>query len=137
MKVYVITKGSYSDYHIVGVTTGKDVAERIVKRFSNEFEYAHIEEYYTDTWDDILKNGSLYNVSERESGEVFVCEVNDYDVSENWSERNKVVVHTYKNMKGKKTYLLRAYVVATGEEHAKKIACDLFAQWRYKKAVEE
>lgn len=29
MKIYVLTDGYYSDYHIIGVTDNKEVAERM------------------------------------------------------------------------------------------------------------
>jgi superfamily II DNA or RNA helicase len=55
MKVYVITKGAYSDYHIVAVVLDKTRAEEIVKAVSNPgwsfgFGEARIEEYDTDTF---------------------------------------------------------------------------------------
>lgn len=44
---YVVTKGNYSDYHIVAVTTDRDVAEQICNKFSGEYfwDEARIEEY--------------------------------------------------------------------------------------------
>ena len=34
MKIYVVTDGMYSDYHIITATIDKGVAEKIAKRFS-------------------------------------------------------------------------------------------------------
>lgn len=34
MKVYVVTKGYYSDYHIITATTDEALAKKIAKRFS-------------------------------------------------------------------------------------------------------
>ena len=50
MKVYVITQGSYSDYHIVGVKLTREEAEKVVALANDEdsYEYAEIEEYDTD-----------------------------------------------------------------------------------------
>ena len=49
MKVYVITQGEYSDYHIVGVTLDKEVAEKCVKVHSRErWSNPRIEVYDTD-----------------------------------------------------------------------------------------
>jgi len=50
MKVYVITQGSYSDYHIVGVKLTREEAERVVALANDEdcYDYAEIEEYDTD-----------------------------------------------------------------------------------------
>ena len=44
-KIYVVTQGSYSDYHIVAVTLDKDIAEKIKAKFSNGWGDCEIEEY--------------------------------------------------------------------------------------------
>lgn len=41
--IYVITQGCYSDYHICGVATSLDIAEKMRKFFSNRFNQANIE----------------------------------------------------------------------------------------------
>ena len=51
MKVYVITSGDYSDYHIIGVTDKKEVAEQYKKLHDNAvivYDHCEIEEYDTD-----------------------------------------------------------------------------------------
>lgn len=45
MKIYVVTKGSYSDYHIVAATLDKEKAEKIAKRFSDNYDECDVEEY--------------------------------------------------------------------------------------------
>lgn len=51
MKLYAVTKGEYSDYHIIALTTDKDVAEKLAKKYSNRAntycfaEDAEVEEY--------------------------------------------------------------------------------------------
>ena len=42
---YVVTKGSYSCYHIVAVTADRSVAERIATKFSSGWEDCEIEAY--------------------------------------------------------------------------------------------
>lgn len=44
---YVVTKGCYSDYHIVAVTTNRGVAEQIANKFGDEYSWSRtcIEEY--------------------------------------------------------------------------------------------
>lgn len=37
MKIYVVTQGEYSDYHIITATLSKRRAEEIAKRFSNDY----------------------------------------------------------------------------------------------------
>ncbi len=48
MKLYAVTKGDYSDYHIITLTADKEAAKRIAKMFSDgEYDYdkAKVEEY--------------------------------------------------------------------------------------------
>lgn len=47
MKIYVVTKGCYSDYHIVAATLDKDVAEAIRAKFDGNgiWDEATIEEF--------------------------------------------------------------------------------------------
>jgi hypothetical protein len=42
---YVVTAGSYSSYHIIGVTTDLKVAEQIVTKFDCGWDTPEIEEY--------------------------------------------------------------------------------------------
>lgn len=44
MKLYAVTKGDYSDYHIITLTASKDAAKKIAKRFSGTYD-AKVEEY--------------------------------------------------------------------------------------------
>lgn len=48
MKVYVITQGCYSDYHICAVTLDEQEAERLRKVYSETYDQARVEEYDTD-----------------------------------------------------------------------------------------
>ena len=50
MKIYVITKGCYSYYHIVAVTDDLSKAEFLKLKFSDEYDAADIEEYDTDEY---------------------------------------------------------------------------------------
>lgn len=45
MKIYVVTKGCYSDYHIITATTDEATAEKIAKKFSDKWEEAKVEIY--------------------------------------------------------------------------------------------
>lgn len=44
-KIYVVTQGCYSDYHIVAVTLDKTIAEKIAAKFTNQYDDCRIEEY--------------------------------------------------------------------------------------------
>lgn len=48
MKVYVITKGIYSNYHICGVALDKERANRLASFFSSRYAKAEVEEYDTE-----------------------------------------------------------------------------------------
>ncbi len=52
MKVYVVTQGEYSAYHIVGVTLDREKAERWLKMYEEDSDRyadaAQIEEFETD-----------------------------------------------------------------------------------------
>lgn len=54
MKIYVITKGDYSDYHICAVSTDEKRAERLAELYTDRYDYAKVEEYDTDADTDIL-----------------------------------------------------------------------------------
>lgn len=44
-KIYVVTQGCYSDYHIVAATLDKKLAEKIAAKFSDQYDDCRIEEY--------------------------------------------------------------------------------------------
>ena len=48
MKIYIITKGSYSDYHICGVAVDLKEAERLQNVNTDEWDIARIETYDTE-----------------------------------------------------------------------------------------
>lgn len=45
MKIYIVTKGEYSDYHIIAATLSKQRAENIAKIYSDNWDEAEVEEY--------------------------------------------------------------------------------------------
>ena len=48
MKIYIITRGSYSDYHICGVAVDLKEAERLQNINTDEWDMARIETYDTE-----------------------------------------------------------------------------------------
>lgn len=44
-KIYVITQGVYSDYHIVAATTDYELAKKIAAKFTTRYDDCEIEEY--------------------------------------------------------------------------------------------
>jgi asparagine synthetase A len=62
MKVYIISKGEYSDYHICAVTLDEQEAERLAKIYTDSWDYAIVEEWDTDEHKDLLNGRVPYVV---------------------------------------------------------------------------
>lgn len=118
-KVYVITHGCYSSYHICAVTLEEDKAEMLAKHFSDGFDTAQIEEYDTDDASKFLKIKQL-----------FMCYY--------WKDKNEITVaQTYYPPFAKADFTLHktskgayVYVAADDKEMALEKASDLFAKFR-------
>lgn len=125
MKIYVVTDGNYSDYHICGVATTEETANKLKDYVNrNEFSDARIETYETDAWEDILNVGGFYEVVRRDDGSLYVHR-EEYDIEECYKKRNHVKRSKWRN--------IYTYLVARDEDHAKKIASDLFAKYKAEK----
>lgn len=125
MKIYVVTDGDYSDYHICGVCTSHKTANKLKDYVNrNEFSGARIETYETDAWEDILNVGGFYEVVRRDDGSLYAHR-EEYDIEECYKTRNHV--------KRSKWRTIYTFVVAKDEDHAKKIASDLFAKYKAEK----
>jgi hypothetical protein len=70
MKVYVITKGEYSDYHICAVATDPEKADALAKFCSDKYDSAEVEEYDTEDVPDLTKGMNLFLVRFSPSGDV-------------------------------------------------------------------
>lgn len=113
MKVYVVTQGRYSDYHIIGVTLDKKLAEKAAEfnmkygRYSNT--EAYIEEWETDDFHSSALT-CVFEVDFDENGNIIDCEENHW-ADEEFTRASMVIVR------------------AKDEEHAKKIAIDRRAMY--------
>lgn len=125
MKVYVITKGAYSDYSIYGVTVNPYHAEEMRKYFSDEYEEARIEEYDTDDYKPIHEGKTQYCVYFTNDGKAHCYK--PYCVYE--KANNRII----KERNG----VYRIYLWAVDEDHALKIAADKLAEYKYRKAMKE
>ena len=78
MKVYVITKGDYSNYHICCVSLDRGKADALARCLSDKYDPAEVEEYDTDDTDAYIegckpyivyfhRNGSFHFVSSTET----------------------------------------------------------------------
>ena len=121
MKIYVITKGSYSDYHICAVTEEEEKAEQLKRLFSISYDWANIEEYDTEEFAFIKKDEKCFEVL-KIKGNIEVKEKNlDYYEMDN-------EVYTYWKRRPNDAGI-GTTVLAKDEEHAIKIAQDRFAEY--------
>ena len=121
MVVYVITSGDYSDYHICAVTLEKEKAEELRKIYTDRWNEGQIEIFDTDDY--YVENGRFYRVTFETHSYIKVEEILPVELK----DRNKVW-----KLKNPKTYqtIYSVRVKAKDEEHAKKIASDLVAQYK-------
>lgn len=141
MKIYVITKGEYSDYHICAATTDKDRAEFLRKMASTTGIYgkeARIEEYDDYTGLTPMK-GELYEVmivynkngEERNlfcNTENFVDDKTIPNTIRYKEEKFHGMIESAKKHNGECWYSV--LVVAESDEKAKKIGIDLIQKYR-------
>lgn len=110
MKIYAITKGIYSDYHICALTTSKSKAERLQKIYSDKYDDADIEEYEDGEGEDLRL--------------LWFCDENGLNPEvRDYSSEEQVIT----NMHGE---IQRVYLYAKDAEHAEKKAHDMLAQYR-------
>lgn len=122
MKVYVITRGDYSDYSIMAVALDKSRAKELATIFSDDMYVANVEEYDTDTYAPVHK--PLWSVTfykdlpPRVHRDIYGIEHRKYPyVRDVPMERLTHMV----------------YVQADDEEHALKIASDELAKYKAEK----
>lgn len=131
MKVFVITEGDYSDYHIVGVTTDVGIAETYCSLHSRGDGFGFnptIEEYDTD----FLSYGAnpdykCYRVTATNG--VFNAEEDGFGFE---YPEEVGAVNTWKDKYG--THQASMYCIAKSEEQAIKIAQDRMARYKAAKA---
>lgn len=114
---YAVTKGDYSDYHIVAITDDEEKAQKLAKVFSDDWDEAKVEKYP----DCAVVDMPIFSVM---VGSVATCvvQITPYTIN------NINVVNEYRD----KQYSV--YVQAKDEEHAQKIAYDLIAEYKARKA---
>lgn len=129
MKLYAVTKGSYSDYHIVALTADKRRAERIAVLCSDNRDDATVEEF-EDREDFSIERRPIWLVNLRKDRNRNAWQI-DY---EDQLKLDKQINCVYP---GDGYYVLcSVYVEAVDKPHALKTASDLFAQWCYENAID-
>lgn len=129
MRVYVITQGNYSDYHICGVTLDINAAENMVKHLTTDdgwYSEAKIEKYDTDIWD---SNNAVWRYYMRSDG-TDNAEIDFYAEASTFKCLNKVKKLKYHHSC---EYRYDVYLRAPDKDHALKIGRDLVAEYKARK----
>lgn len=118
--IYIVTKGCYSDYHVIAATTDYDTAVKIAKKFDGDYNFdsTNIEEF--PDAEVMLKN--VWRVYFKENGDVWRCDLSDDEYD--YRMINRAVDMTYKC-----DYDLVIYVESDTQEGAIKIAAEKRAKY--------
>lgn len=132
MKVYVITKGSYSDYGICAVTTDRETAEKLQIKYSDCWDSAGIEEYDTDHYvsgdfDKIYWNVHIYCNGDSDAYGYISGGTPNIRFGNGGLNCHACVVAKSKEQALKIVYDKRAEYIAL-QEHIKSINADVFEQ---------
>lgn len=115
MKIYVITKGCYSDYHICTVTTNKEEAETLAETFTDRYDTATIEEYDTENNAEIIKYKKVFKC-------VYVKQTKSIEVDEAYLDNpSEGIINS-------KSYLI-TFIRANTYNEALKFASDRFSKY--------
>lgn len=127
MRVYIITEGTYSDYHICAVCLDKEKAEILAKKVCGE-----VEEYETKDADILCKKIPYYSIEiDVKTGKILRAEqrsVEDSDYYDGYAKGWDRCEPIQKN--GKVIICFNTYVKAEEEEKAIKIARDKWAEYK-------
>lgn len=120
MKIWVVEKGSYSDYRVVGVYTSEENAKKVCDflNASDPYDEATFAEWPLDPAVTELNQGlKQYLVHIKKDGEVSHCEP--------WDAVSSYLSGSVSRWKE----VMIAIVWATDEKHAVKIANEKRAEW--------
>lgn len=124
-KVYIVTAGDYSDYHICAASLDKEHAEILAEKYTDSYDEAIIEEYELDEFLEEAKQGygwywSSCKLENGMFGDVRVGQMDSYGAG----AAGKVVKALHRKQ-------LFVDVLAKDDEHARKIAAEKFATYIY------
>jgi hypothetical protein len=120
-KIYVVTQGNYSDYHIVAATLDRKIAEKIAAKFSTKRDECDIEEY--DDAEVMLK--PAWYIYFDKSGNV--CDTTE--CNSDYEYQHVGEVYENKSLYYGGNYHIRAAVSADDLESAIKIAAEKRAMY--------
>ena len=118
--IYIVTKGKYSDYHVIAATTDRTVAEKIAKKFTGEFVWdeCRVEEFP----DAEVMLRTVWKVYFKRNGDVWSCIESDSEYD--YEDVGKIVDTVYK-----RDYDMIVKVEADTETDAIKIAAEKRAEY--------
>lgn len=119
VKIYVITKGDYSDYHICAVAIDKEQAYALAHFYSTKYDAAEVEEYDTEDVPDLTKGREMFYVVFDPAGNV--NDIFDIDIS-HWDEQEPFELKTDPGF-------VRMYVQADNKGDAVKIGAERRAKY--------
>lgn len=142
MKIYVITKGEYSAYHICAATTDKDRAEMLKRMASTDDLYgeARVEEVDDYFGLDVLP-GKVYQVELGykdgaqtffDVGDAYYVGLDELDRYRLYSRQDGIHGRIDKRVWSDGEIMYTAYVVAPNEGKAEKIGIDMIQEYRAK-----
>lgn len=120
-KIYVVTKGIYSDYHIITATTDEKLAYEIAKKFSGKYEEADVEIY--EDAEIVLR--PLYEVEFDKNGDIRAVRDESYS---GYLYRKANEYYAYRWGGGS------VYVITDNADHAVKIANEKRAEYLAREA---
>jgi hypothetical protein len=116
-KIYLVTKGDYSEYHICSVWSTKERAEKNAKLIQG-----YVEEWEIDS---SKKQQSVqYTFIFQKNGDIFLAGVTDYNQEKPDSDK-KNDLYGYEDMPHNEDRDIMVSVWATSELKAEKIAIDM------------
>ena len=121
--IYILTEGDYSDYHIVGAYSTKELAEEA----QSLYQYSQIEEYGLDYIPQHPPGMSAWfvRISDGKLDDLYTQQVNAFE--ETIPRENEYNYHN-----GETGYFV--YCWAVDKDHAEKIALDKYYQHSAQKA---
>ena len=129
-KVYIVTAGDYSDYHICAASLDKARAEILAEKYTDSYDEATVEEYELDEFFGEAEQGYFWywcwcKIENGMFGQVKVRQLDSYG--------NGLVGKVVKSLRHEQLFV---DVLAENDEHARKIAAEKFATYVYEHAGE-
>jgi hypothetical protein len=125
MKIYIVTSGSYSDYHIDAVFTDEEQAKLYCAVHDNDYDTPGIEEWEADE----VKLETSLEVADKWVAKFDFeghLECLNY-LCLSLKKPNSVYRSTWRRVED---YVSVYVPQGTDEEKVRKICCDFFAQWK-------